>query len=50
MDNNDFFTVIEEDTNSPEKEQIESILETPFIEGLPDWDLAPPYETIKRGE
>ena len=50
MDNNDFFTVIEEDTNSPEKEQIESILENPFIEGLPDWDLAPPYETIKRGE
>lgn len=50
MENNDFFTAIEEETKLNEKEQSESEIETPFIEGLPDWDLAPPYETIKRGD
>lgn len=50
MDNSNFFTTIEEEKDLPKQEQSESIIETPFIEGLPDWDLVPPYETIKRGD
>lgn len=49
MDNNNFFTPIEEQKEEPVQKKEENI-ENIFVTGLPDWDLEPPYETIKRGE
>lgn len=49
MDNDNFFTLIdeqEEQNKEPQKETTENT----FVTGLPDWDLEPPYKTIKRGE
>lgn len=47
MENNEAFTFIE-DLEETKKE--EENVENPFVTGLPDWDLEPPYETIKRGD
>ena len=51
MDNNNFFTNIEDEKEN----NLETIQEeeksnlNPFVTGLPNWDLEPLYETIKRG-
>ena len=47
MENNEYFTFIEEDETTKENEDE---TENPFVAGLPSWDLEPPYETIKRGD
>lgn len=46
MENNEAFTFIDDKEEIKEEENIEN----PFVTGLPDWDLEPPYETIKRGD
>lgn len=50
MDNNDFFTEIEEENKKEtiEQEKINNL--NPFVTGLPNWDLEPLYEPIKRGK
>ena len=50
MEKDEIFTPIEEveqETTSKEPEETETT--NPFIIGLPQWDLEPPYETIQRG-
>lgn len=51
MNNEDFFTKIEEpiETNINIINKAEVVEEeNQFIKGLPDWDLEPPFETIRR--
>lgn len=50
MEQEEIFIPIEETEQekiSAEKEELKT--ENPFIIGLPQWDLEPPYETIQRG-
>ena len=50
MEKEQIFTPIKEISEeqiSQEKEELKT--ENPFIIGLPQWDLEPPYETIQRG-
>ena len=51
MENEEVFTQIEKsESENKLKETSEEInYETPFVTSLPSWDLAPPYEVIKRG-
>ena len=51
MNNDDFFSQIDEpfETNLDEIKSEEQD-ENPFVQGLPSWDLEPPYETIRRNE
>ena len=50
MEKDEIFTPIEEmPKETISKEQEEQKTENPFIIGLPQWDLEPPYETIQRG-
>lgn len=52
MEKKEIFTKIEKpesEDNSNEKSE-ETNYETPFVTGLPTWDLNPPYEVMKRGE
>ncbi len=45
----DAITYIEEDEITPQEIVNESNeIKSEFINGLPDWDLEPPYEIIKR--
>lgn len=44
----EFFETIEEDEEKSDNVE-ETKLENPFVTGLPDWDLEPLYEPIKRG-
>lgn len=49
MKDEEVFTKIEDDINTSNKVE-ETKLENPFVTGLPNWDLEPPFETIKRGK
>ena len=49
MNNDDFFTQIDEQFEE-NINMIEEQEENPFVQGLPNWDLEPPYETIRRNE
>ena len=48
--NDDTITYLDEENEiKPIKIEEESIkIDNEFINGLPDWDLEPPYELIKR--
>lgn len=52
MNDEEIFKEIEEESNL-EKIHLDNIeeqnTENPFVTGLPNWDLEPPYEPIKRG-
>ena len=43
----EFFTKLDEEKTTEEKEEV--VLENPFVTGLPDWDLEPLYDPLKRG-
>lgn len=50
MNNNEIFTDIEEENNKENIKQEEKEELNPFVVGLPNWDLEPLYEPIKRGK
>lgn len=53
IDNNDFQNIEENDNtfNAIEEEKKENeLFVNTFVMGLPDWDLEPLYESIKRGD
>lgn len=47
MKDEEVFTKIEDEETSNNIE--ETKIESPFVTGLPNWDLEPLYEPIKRG-
>ncbi len=38
----------EVDKDRKEKEKLNNISNEEFINGLPEWDLVPPYESVRR--
>lgn len=57
MDNDNTFTYVNNENNNDEKvitqddDKHEETVETQaqaFVTGLPDWDLTPPYEVVRR--
>lgn len=57
MDNDNTFTYVNNVNNNDEKvitqddDKHEETVETQaqaFVTGLPDWDLTPPYEVVRR--
>lgn len=55
IDNNNFLIEISNKENdnylvkeNQEKKKDEKPLEDSFVTGLPDWDLTPPYEVVRR--
>lgn len=57
MDNDDTFAYVNTEDNNEEKvtnqddDKHEESVETQaqaFVTGLPDWDLTPPYEVVRR--
>lgn len=50
--NDNTITYLEEDEKITEQEKKETpeYINNEFINGLPEWDLEPPYEVIKRSE
>lgn len=52
MDDEKVFTELtqQDDENKYNESSEEKKYETPFVTGLPTWDLNPPYEVMKRGE
>jgi len=49
MDNNDDFQKIEEDVVIEDVTSSLDNVQEAFVTGLPDWDLEPLYEPVKRG-
>lgn len=47
MDNKEYFTEIEE-TIKQDNIELNKEDDNSFIKELPDWDLEPPYDPIKR--
>lgn len=57
MDNDNTFTYVNNEDNNDEKvinqdddkheETVEAQAQA-FVTGLPDWDLTPPYEVVRR--
>ncbi len=53
MNNNDSITILNDssDKNYEEKNDLkkeEKLIDDKYIQKLPDWDLVPPYQLLKR--
>lgn len=42
------FEEVDKDRKEKEKEKLNNISNEEFINGLPEWDLVPPYESVRR--